>query len=227
VENQTLKAEVREGRGKGPARQLRMKGLIPAVFYGPGKSPTNLAVSPETLSKILSGAFGRNQVIELELGGSKELAVVRDLEIHPLSRNILHADFYSVAADRKVEARVPFATRGRAVGVQKGGRLRVIYRDLPVLAAPNAVPDKIEVEVTGLDLHQAIKVKDIELPGGVSIALPAERPLVSVESKEKEKVEEGAEAAAAAAAPAGKAAPAAKAAAAPAAKAAAPAAKKK
>jgi len=106
METQTLKAEVRELSGKGPARQLRMKGLIPAVFYGPGKTPTNLSVAPDALRKILSGAYGRNQVVELQIDGRSELSLVRDLEIHPLTRAVLHADFYAVSLERPVRANV-------------------------------------------------------------------------------------------------------------------------
>ncbi len=212
METQTLKAEVRELSGKGPARQLRMKGLIPAVFYGPGKTPRNLSVAPDALTKILSGAYGRNQLIALQINGADEHALVRDLEVHPVTRELLHADFYSVALDRTVHAHVPFLTKGRAVGVQKGGKLRVIYRTLPVVATPEKIPAKIEVDVSHLDSLQSLRVKEIELPAGVTIDMPPERPVASIISKEKE-VEEGAEGAAAAAAPAAAAkAPAAKAA---------------
>jgi large subunit ribosomal protein L25 len=235
MESQTLKAEVRTSGGKGPARQLRMKGLIPAVFYGPGKSPASLTVSPAEVTKLLGGEYGRNQIVTLEFGGAKELAVVRDLEVDPLSRKILHVDFYSVSRDRAVKTKVPFLATGRAAGVAAGGVLRVIYRHLPVIGAPDKIPAKIEVDVASLEMHQAIRVKDLPLPAGVTVAYPPERPVVSVETKEKEIVEEGeavpgaagapvAGAAAAAPAAAGKdakAAPAAKGA--PAAKAAAPA----
>lgn len=225
METQTLKAEVRTPGGKGPARQLRMKGLIPAVFYGPGKTPANLTVSPDDVTDLVGGEFGRNQIVTLEFNGQTELAVVRDLEVDPLSRKVLHVDFYSVSRDRAVRTKVPFLTKGRAVGVAAGGVLRVIYRSLPVLGPPDKVPAKIEVDVTTLDLHQSIRVKDLALPEGVSVAYPAERPLVSVETKEKEATDEeffgvaaatgaapaaGAPAAAGAAPAAGAAAPAAK-----------------
>ncbi|UJR79255.1 50S ribosomal protein L25 [Sandaracinus amylolyticus] len=213
MDSQTLKAEVRNTSGKGPARQLRMKGLIPAVFYGPGKTPTNLAVSPESLAKVLSGAYGRNQLVELDIAGKKELTLVRDLEVEPVTRELLHADFYAVSKDREVRARVPFTTTGRAVGVQKGGKLRVVYRDLPVVGAPDKIPASIEIDVSALDTAQSYRVKEVAMPAGVRIDFPAERVVASIESKEKELPEEGAEggapaAAAAAPAAAAKAAPA-------------------
>lgn len=210
METQILKADARTASGKGAARQLRMKGMIPAVFYGPGKTPKNVSVAPGELTKILTGAYGRNQVVELQMDGGKELALVRDLEVHPVTRDLLHADFYAVSLERPVRAKVPFSTRGRALGVQKGGKLRVIYRDLPVLATPDKVPATIEVDVAHLDTAQSLRVKDISMPAGVTIDMPAERPVASIESKEKELPEEGeaapgAPAAAAPAAAAGKA----------------------
>lgn len=231
MEAQTLKAEVRNGSGKGPARQLRMRGLIPAVFYGPDKKPMNLTVSPVEVSTALSGVYGRNQLMTLDFGGGKtELAVVRDLAVDPLSRKPLHVDFYAVALDRPVRAKVPFIANGRARGVAEGGVLHKIFRELPVLGPPGAIPKDIVVDVTPLGMHQGIKVKDLPLPAGVSVTLPAERNVVIVTTKEKEKPEDelmgapgapGAPAAAGAAAapaaggkdakaaPAGKAAPAA------------------
>lgn len=227
MEAQTLKAEVRNGSGKGPARQLRMRGLIPAVFYGPDKKPMNLTVSPGDVAKAVSGVYGRNQIVELDLGGGKkELAVVRDLATDPLSRKPVHVDFYAVALDRPVRAKVPFHANGRAKGVAEGGVLHKIFRELPVFGPPGAIPADVTVDVTPLGMHQGIKVKDISLAGGVSISLPPERNLVVVTTKEKEKPEEEAGAPGAApAAGAAAAAPAAggKAAAASAAKAAAPA----
>lgn len=197
MDKATLKAEVRKESGKGPARQLRMKGLIPAVFYGPGKTPQNLSISPDALTKAISGPFGRNQLIELEIAGAKELAVVRDLEVEPVSRHLLHADFYSVALDRTVRTRVPFGTRGRALGVQKGGVLRQIYRDLPVIATPDNVPARIEIDVSGLDTAGVFRVKEIPVPAGVTVDMPPERPVAAIVAKEKELPEEGAEGAAA------------------------------
>ena len=96
METHTMQAEVRSGSGKGPARQLRAKGLIPAVFYGQGVSPTPIAVKPKELTKALSGVLGRNQPITLSVGGKTELALVKELQIHPISRQPLHVDFYRV-----------------------------------------------------------------------------------------------------------------------------------
>src|SRR5690606_39223492 len=161
MEAQTLQAEAREKSGKGPARQLRTRGLIPAIYYGPGTEPQKLAVSPLALEKALKGPYGRNQLLELEIGGEKKLALVRDLAVNPVSRELRHVDFYAVARDRKVDAIVPFETQGRSVGVQKGGFLRKLYRDLPVRAFPQDVPAKIVLDVANLDIAAVVRVQDL------------------------------------------------------------------
>ena len=199
---QTLQAEVREKSGKGPARQLRMRGLIPSIYYGPGTDPIKLAVSPETLTRLLSGGYGRNQVIELALGGEAKLALVKDLEIDPVSRRILHADFYAIAEDRLVETLVPFATVGRAHGVAMGGSIRKLFRDLPVRCYPQNVPAAIEVDVSAMEIGSEIKVEDLDAGEGVEVLFPPQRRVLLLEFREARAEEtEEAPAAAAAAAP--------------------------
>src|SRR6185295_4160287 len=114
-------AEVRHEGGKGPSRQLRIKGLIPAVFYGPGTTPSKLAVSPKELRRALGTELGRNQVIELAVAGKKELAIVREVQIDPLRREPIHVDFYRVELGKPILVHVPFETKGKALGVVEGG----------------------------------------------------------------------------------------------------------
>lgn len=202
MEKQTIPAEVRKLRGKGPARQLRMRGKIPAVLYGPGGDTKSIAVDPGQLTKAITTSHKRNQLIELDIEGSPELAVVKDLDIHPVTRAIRHADFYRVSLERPALYEVPLKTVGRSKGVIRGGELRVHFRSLPVKVAPDKVPDQIVLNVENLDIHESIRVKDIQLEHG-SIELPAERAIVHCISEQK-KVAEEAEGAAgtAAAAPA-------------------------
>jgi large subunit ribosomal protein L25 len=195
MEAQTLSAEVRHKGGKGPARQLRMRGLIPAIFYGPKTEPVKLAVSPADLMKLLSGPFGRNQIIEVGWGGQKQLAVVKDLAIDPLTRVPLHVDLYGVARDRKLETIVPFETQGRALGVQKGGFLHKLFRELPVRAFPQDVPSTIVLDVAPFDIGSIVKVGDLPLPSGVEVIYPPERRVVLVEAKERKRAEAEEEAA--------------------------------
>lgn len=186
MEAVTLQAEVRETRGKGPARQLRMSGLIPAIFYGPGFEPVPLTVDPAPLRKLLGGEYGRNQLFELKYGDAEGLAVVKDLEVHPVSRELLHVDFYAAAEDRPIRTEVPFTTRGRALGVQKGGVIRKLFRELPIRAFPQDVPAKIELDVGPLDFGATVNAGDLPLPEGVEVTLPPRRSVLVIEAKEKQ-----------------------------------------
>lgn len=228
----TVTASKRTGHGKGPARRLRAEGKLPAVLYGPGAEGQPLAIDPKDIKKILTSPMGRNTVFSLDLDGSKQYAMLKSFEYHPLSRAPEHADFYSVTLEREIRVEVPFVTTGKAKGLTAGGTLRQVFRKLPVKCTPDKIPAKIEIDVTPLELNQGFHTKDLTLPAGVTVMLDPGQTIVNVVAPERE--EKGAEepakgAAAAAPAAAAKGAPAAKAAAPAAkdAKAAAPAAKKK
>ena len=201
--NFTLVAESRPQTGKGAARQLRAKGLVPAVYYGPGHEPTGLAVSPKELIAALTSAHGRNTLINLQIDGKSESALVQDVQIHPVTRHPLHVDFFRVDLQKEIEREVPFVTDGRAKGVVAGGEQSVIYRTLPLRAKPGTFPSSVHVDVTNLEIGDHIKVKDLQLPEGVTVALPAERNVVSVTTVRKRKEEEEAAAAPGAAGAAG------------------------
>ena len=205
METTTLQAEVRTSRGKGPARRLRMEGKIPAVFYGPGLEPTPLTLAPKTLERALRGQRGRNTVFTLELDGKSELSMVRDLEVDPVTRQLLHVDFYRVLLDRQVDVNVPLVTTGRAAGVIAGGTLNVTRRVLPLRTTPDKIPDRIEIDVSPLEMNDAISVKDIPFGDGVVCKLKPELTLaIVVETRviveEEVTPAEGADAAAAEAA---------------------------
>ena len=214
----TLSTEIRDSRGKNAARQLRAKGRIPAVFYGTGTEPVALSLSPKELAAALSTDVRRNAVLQLELGGEKQLAMVKELQVHPVTRELRHADLYRVTLDAPVVVQVPLRALGKAKGVVEGAELYVLYRELPVRTTPDKIPTVIEVDVTGLGMNETLHVKDLPLPAGVTVALPAERSVISCHEARKKQDEEadaaaatpGAPGAAAAAAPAaGAAAPAA------------------
>ena len=179
MEKQTLQAEVRAARGKGPARRLRAQGKLPAVYYGPGLEPTPLTVDPVALERHLRGPLGRNTLFEIEYYGKTDLAMVRDLTVEPVSRELLHADFYRVTEDTVVTVDVPFKTKGRPIGVVKGGMLTQTRRSVPVKTTPTKIPAFIEVDVSKLDMFETLSVGDVALEAG-EITLPPELSLVLV-----------------------------------------------
>jgi large subunit ribosomal protein L25 len=189
MEKQTLTAEVRGARGKGPARQLRMKGKIPAVLYGPGGETEVIVVDPTALTKSLSGPHRKNQLLELDIAGRTQYATIKDLDVHPVTRLIRHADFYRVSLDAPATYEIPVRTTGRSKGVVKGGELRVHFRTIPVRVTPDKVPAEIVLNVENLDMNETIRVKDIQLESG-EVVLPADRAVVLCSSERKKIVEE-------------------------------------
>ena len=213
---QTLKlsAETRNETGKGAVRRLRATGKIPAVAYGPKLDATQLSISPKDVTRVLGTEHGRNSVIELSVGADRKLTVLlTDFQYHPVTREILHADFREIKEDEPIDVDVPFEALGKPKGVVAGGVLRVVYRKLPIRCLPAVVPTKITHDVTELELDHAVHAKELKLPEGVSVRLPPEQTVaaVAMEKKHEEEAEAapGAAAAAGAAPAAGGAAPAA------------------
>jgi large subunit ribosomal protein L25 len=195
MQKHTLTTEARELTGKNAARQLRARGLVPAVFYGRDTKPAGLSVSPKELTAALSTPHGRNALITVTIDGRDELAMVQDLQIHPVTRKPIHVDLYRVDSEKLIVRDVPFVVEGKAKGVVAGGELAVIYRAIRLRAKPADLPAKIQVDVTPLDIGDHIKVKDLPLPQGVEVMLPAERNVVSCVTMRKRKEEEEAAAA--------------------------------
>jgi large subunit ribosomal protein L25 len=206
---QTLAAKPRQAAGKGAARRLRQEGLVPAVAYGKGLPATAIAVGPKEVAAILRSELGKNTLIELDLDGKKLLAMIKDFTVHPLARSLEHVDFVEVKLDHAVDVQVPLVTTGKAVGVAKGGVLRIVHRTVPVRCLPNLVPVKITTDVAHLELGEHIATQDLKLPEGVVVRLAATQTLVAVVAPEKEVEEVAAPVAGAVAAAAGAAAPAA------------------
>jgi large subunit ribosomal protein L25 len=212
MELRKISASKRKIETKGALRRMRNAGTIPAVAYGLDKPSVTLAVSPKDLVDVIKSEYGRNTVIELEVEGEKQTVLLSEYQYHPLTRDLLHADFYRIGMDRPVDVDVPFELTGKPKGVVMGGVLRQVYRKLPVRCLPDKIPVKIVRDVSELDLDEGYSVEELELPEGVTVRLPADRTVVAV-VMEKVQVEETETAAA----PAAGAAPAAEGAAQPAA----------
>lgn len=200
-----ISAELRTATGKSASSRLRTSGRIPAVAYGKGLPATNLAVSPAEVLSVLKSEHGKNSVIKLDVQGPKAqnlIVMIGDYSYHPLSREIEHVDFVEVKLDAMVDVDVVLILNGKPAGVVQGGIVRQVFRKLPVRCLPDRIPAKVEVDISPLKLSEHIATKDIALPEGVAIRLPAEQTIVAIVAPEKDRNEEAA-AAAGAAAPAG------------------------
>ena len=160
-----LKTNIRTTTGNGPARRLRQAGQIPAVLYGPETESVLLSVNISDIDRVLKkGRIGQvllNLVIPNNGETSTKTVMVKELQLHPVSRNFLHIDFYEVAMDRKIMVNVPVTTTGKAKGVEIGGILQIIRRELEIQCLPLDVPKSIEIDITDLDIGDSIHLGDI------------------------------------------------------------------
>lgn len=197
----TLEVVRREGAGKGVARKLRAAGQVPAVVYGAHRDPVAITVDRKAVTELIQKSeHGVRSIFLLKMQGTDQQrhAMIKDISIDPISRRMTHIDFVRVLMDEVVRVTVPVQIVGTAHGVKEGGILDWQVRDLHVECLPNAIPDKIELDVTALGSHEYFRVSDVKLPDGVKVLEDPERVVVGVTHAKAEPVEAapGAEAAA-------------------------------
>jgi large subunit ribosomal protein L25 len=198
-----VSASRRDDHGKGAARRLRNEGKIPAVAYGKSLPTQAIAIGPEAIKAVLSSARGRNTVVNLDVDGKAGLTVLlSDYQYHPMTRSLLHADFVQIHLDQPVNVDVPLELTGKAAGITAGGTLRQVFRKLPIRCLPNNIPVKITHDVSPLGLDGHVATKDLALPEGVEVRLPAEQTVASIVTEIMRGEEEAAPGAAVAGAPA-------------------------
>ena len=166
----SLNGSARADRGTGVARKLRRDGKIPAVIYGHGREPQSLTVETRELEKLLSTVSAASTVIELSLGGAVAKTLIREIQRHPVKRNIIHVDFQELVAGEKVTVSVPLRFTGTADGVRNsGGILEETMHQVHIRVDPSIIPNHIDVDVTPLTIGHSIHIRDLKLPEGVSI----------------------------------------------------------
>lgn len=176
-----LEAVVRESRGKNEARRLRRAGRIPAVVYGGGQEPQAVAVSPKVLSKLLHSEAGLNTLIDLKLGDASTKVIVKDFLLHPVTHQLLHADFFRVAMDKTVTVKVVVRLHGEPRGVKvQGGKLDFVHREVDVAALPTQIPEHIDIDVTNLMVGDGVYVRDVAKGQNWTPVSPADLLLVHV-----------------------------------------------
>jgi len=194
-----LTAERRTATGRSAVRKLKAAGSIPAVIYGAKDKPETLQVSKREINAMLSHASGENILVELEIAGKNRLALVQEVQHAPIGGGILHIDFHAVSMDEVIEADVPVEPVGVANGVKNmGGLLEQNLRSLAIECLPRDLPDVIKVDVSALNIGDAIHVREIQLPAGVTTRIQPDLTAFSVlaPTVEEEPVAATAEAAA-------------------------------
>lgn len=190
----TISARTREGTGKGAARTARREGRIPGVLYGHGEESVSLSVDANELQKLVHSISVENTIVDLDVeGGEPYKVLIRELQRHPFRDEFMHIDFFHVAMDEKIQVEIPVVLTGTSTGVKnKGGVLDHQLRELEVFCLPGNIPEKVELDVSNLDIGDSIHVSDIQLPG-VEILTELDRSVVAVLAPTVIEVEEVAE----------------------------------
>ena len=176
-----LSATPRTSSGKGPARSLRSAGQIPGVVYGHAREPQPLTLDTREFEKLLSHIAAESTVIELSLDGQTTKTLIREIQRHPFKRQILHVDFQELVAGEKVQVNIPIVLMGVPEGVRaSGGVMDQTLRELSIRVDPSAIPDHIEVDVTGVQIGHSIHVSELSLPEGVEVLNDPEAPVCVV-----------------------------------------------
>jgi len=192
----SLAARVRTDTGKGAARRLRRSDQVPAIFYGPNSQPVMLAVKYLDLKTLLKSASSENVIFQLQIesgqGSSNKTVMLKELQTDPIKPVYYHADFYEISMDKELTLNVPVHLVGTPAGASKGGILQHVKRDLSVACLPGNLVEFLEVDVTALDIGDAVHVKDLVLPTGMKTAEDADTTIAVVTAPHvvAEKVEE-------------------------------------
>jgi large subunit ribosomal protein L25 len=163
-----LTAELGRTSGSADSRRLRAEGKIPAVVYGHGMDPLTVSVDRRELRQALSGAAGMNTILDLTVDGAVYPTLIKDIQRHPVKRNVQHIDFIQVNLNEEIVVSVPIHLEGEAKAVAAGnGLIDLAMQDLEVRTTPRNIPDSIVIDVTDMTMESVIRVEDIPLPSGV------------------------------------------------------------
>lgn len=195
----TLKARAREVRGKSETRKLRNNNQIPAVFYGPHVDSLALTVDIPDLQKVLRQTSSENIILELQIqresGTENHTVILKELQVDPLRPVYYHADFYEIPMDKEMSFQIPIHLVNTPIGAGKGGILEHVLRELTVFCLPTRLVERIDVDVSGLDMGDSLHVRDVQLPDGIRATQDGGQTvaLVAAPVVKEEKAEEGAE----------------------------------
>ncbi len=207
AETKSLAASVRSGTGKGAARGVRREGRIPAVIYGGGEPPTSISLSFHDVNLLIYAGGFLKTTFDLDVDGNKELVIPRDFQLDPIKDRPLHVDFLRIKAGSKIDVEIPVRAinEDEAPGLKQGGVINTVRHALELKVNADAIPEAIEVDLTGMQIGDSVHMSDLKLPRGTRLTTPGEDFTVLtiaapveeiVDEPVEELVPEGAEAAA-------------------------------
>ena len=199
-----LSVREREGRGTGDSRRLRREGLVPGVLYGRGRQPHAICVPERELRRALTGDHGLHAILDVSLDGQKttHASILKDYQVDPLRGHLIHIDLQEVRLDQPIQAQVVIELVGDPEGVKEGGVLSQVQREINVEALPLEIPERLELDVSGMAIGDTLRLADLPSREGVTyLDDPEETVLATVTmptqivepEPEEEELEEGVE----------------------------------
>ena len=193
-----LEVQSRSALGKGAVKKMRTEGLVPAVLYGKEVEATPLAVHEHTLNRFFD-QYGQSTLVSIISDandkGEEKLAIIKDVQYHPVTGRVSHLDFYGIQIGVPIEVEVPLNFEGKAIGIAKGGLLQIVRRSLEIRCLPREIPEELAIDVSALDLGDAIHVNDLDIPGIEFVSsinftiVTVQAPKAEAEEAEVEEVE--------------------------------------
>ncbi len=180
MERLAVEAKARAKTGKGTARQLRREGKIPAVIYGRDREPQPLTLDPVEIQ----GYLDSNVIVDLTIKDgdeeTKETAMIKDYQKHVIKEMLLHVDFHQISMDEKIAVTIPIKLTGKAFGVQEGGVLQQLMRELEIECLPGDIPEKVELDITELDVGDSLSVGDLDISDDIDLVSSPDDVIVTI-----------------------------------------------
>ena len=190
METFKVEGQVREGRGKGPARRTRLTGMVPAILYGgKNKESISLTVNAKQVARILRSETGHNTIFTVQVtDGAAEKAMVKDWQVDPVSGKLLHVDLFRIAMDVRMRVRVPVHTFGEPQGVKmQGGVFEMVTREVEVECLPGDIPEEFKVDVSDMNIGKQLRASDLPFdPEKVKLVSDPLRVIAHVVTLKKE-----------------------------------------
>ena len=170
---ESVAAELRDRAGKGAARESRRNGRVPAVIYGDKKEPTLISLDPKEIDRHIHKKTFYATLLDVDLKGTKHRVLPRDVQFDPVTDRTLHVDFQRIGKDTKVHVNVPVVVRNEAAspGIKRGGVLNIVRHEIEFICSPDAIPQSVEVDLTGLEIGGSIHINSVKLPENAQLAV--------------------------------------------------------
>jgi large subunit ribosomal protein L25 len=170
---ESVAAELRDRAGKGAARESRRNGRVPAVIYGDKKEPTLISLDPKEIDRHIHKKTFYATLLDVDLKGTKHRVLPRDVQFDPVTDRTLHVDFQRIGKDTKVHVNVPVVVRNEAAspGIKRGGVLNIVRHEIEFICSPDAIPQSVEVDLTGLEIGGSIHITSVKLPENAQLAV--------------------------------------------------------